>query len=196
MNHLCVAYARTGLDLSPRQRAPILLRLLSVLDDYFTANGIEYWLDGGTLLGSFRDGHLIPWDDDADVCLREEGLRRLLAILPTCPLGDPGARFLLRRSPYVHGEPEPPADVIPGLLVDVTSGVFVDLFLCHELNARWLKMYWLGPCHECRASGVRFRRETVFPLGQTSLEGRGFPCPNDSRRYLRSYYGDLRPRRD
>jgi lipopolysaccharide cholinephosphotransferase len=29
--------------------------------------GLRYWLDIGALLGSIRDGGILPWDDDEDV---------------------------------------------------------------------------------------------------------------------------------
>jgi lipopolysaccharide cholinephosphotransferase len=50
-----------------RQIQQVELKLLRVLDAICRANGLLYWLDGGTLLGCVRHGGFIPWDDDIDV---------------------------------------------------------------------------------------------------------------------------------
>ena len=41
-----------------------LRRVKTVFDRY----DIEFWLDGGALLGAMRNGKLIPWDNDIDLC--------------------------------------------------------------------------------------------------------------------------------
>lgn len=43
--------------------------MLLELDALCRKNNIFYSIDGGTLLGAARDGHIIPWDDDIDVVM-------------------------------------------------------------------------------------------------------------------------------
>ena len=43
------------------------LMMLKDIDDLCNANGIKYFLCGGTMLGAVRYGHSIPWDDDLDI---------------------------------------------------------------------------------------------------------------------------------
>jgi len=44
-----------------------LYKLVKIVDDVFKEFEIDYWLDGGSLLGAIRHQGIIPWDDDLDI---------------------------------------------------------------------------------------------------------------------------------
>ena len=54
---------------TPDELKSIQLDLLQKTADYCEANGIRYFLCGGTLLGAIRHKGYIPWDDDIDIAM-------------------------------------------------------------------------------------------------------------------------------
>jgi hypothetical protein len=45
-----------------------MVKALKTLKQIFDKHHILFWLDAGTLIGAAREGQIIPWDDDIDVC--------------------------------------------------------------------------------------------------------------------------------
>lgn len=76
-------------DGSVLRRAQLrMTEMLVFLDKVCTKYNLRYWLDSGTLLGAARHGGFIPWDDDTDVCMPMEDLRKLKKIMATEHLSD------------------------------------------------------------------------------------------------------------
>ena len=58
------------------------LSILEVIDGICQKHHIDYWLDGGSLLGAVRHGGFIPWDDDIDIGMTLEGLQKFIQVAP------------------------------------------------------------------------------------------------------------------
>ena len=69
---------------------------LEAIDTLCREHSIEYMLTGGSLLGSYLYGGLITWDDDADLSMLEEDVKKFLKLEPE--LNDKG--FLLSKSKW------------------------------------------------------------------------------------------------
>ena len=59
------------------QKLQGIKQLLAALGDLLEAENVPYFLFGGTLLGAYRHGDVIPWDDDADILMPIEEADKL-----------------------------------------------------------------------------------------------------------------------
>jgi len=62
-------------------RKGVVIKLYQMMYDItriMEKHDIEYWVDGGSMLGAIRHGGIIPWDDDLDIGVMEENVYKLL----------------------------------------------------------------------------------------------------------------------
>ncbi|NLD93617.1 MAG: LicD family protein [Fibrobacter sp.] len=97
------------------------------------ANHICYYLCGGSLLGAIRHGGFIPWDDDLDITMYREDIKKLTEILEhdypdkyfvQTPQNDPQyARYIpkIRLNGTVQLEED-------YALNDMNHGIYIDIF--------------------------------------------------------------------
>lgn len=56
----------------------LLLDILVEFDRVCRKNGIDYWIEYGTLIGAARHGGFVPWDDDLDVSILNKDRKKLV----------------------------------------------------------------------------------------------------------------------
>lgn len=65
-----------------RQAQMKMLTMLGVVDRICQKHGLDYWLEGGTLLGAVRHQGFIPWDDDMDISMPRASFEAFLKLAP------------------------------------------------------------------------------------------------------------------
>lgn len=85
-NKLREKFNPEGSDLRKAQLR--MVEMLRFLDSVCRKYGIKYWLDSGTLLGAVRHGGFIPWDDDVDVCMPINDLKKFKKLMLHHKLSD------------------------------------------------------------------------------------------------------------
>ena len=65
-------------ELETAELKEIEFDILKDIHNYCTANGIAYFLWGGTLLGAIRHNGFIPWDDDIDIAMPRKDYIRFM----------------------------------------------------------------------------------------------------------------------
>lgn len=80
-----------------KEASEILLTITALFEDA----GIEYYLEGGTLLGLVRDGEILPWDHDLDLSVNEAELSKVRRLKWKCLAK--GFRLSFRHSKFSEG---------------------------------------------------------------------------------------------
>lgn len=65
-----------------RQAQLKMLAMLEQVDAVCQKHGLDYWLEGGTLLGAIRHQGFIPWDDDLDISMPRDSYEAFLRLAP------------------------------------------------------------------------------------------------------------------
>ncbi|XP_028396637.1 uncharacterized protein LOC114520542 [Dendronephthya gigantea] len=150
----------------------------------------------GSMLGSLRNGDVIPLDTDADICMLRDEYHKLYAEESRRPLdlNDGKIRLLLQRhSP--HPSADTPREDCNGKIVRTTtddcsildpharlyihSKIYLDIFMIEDHG----DIFW----DEYR--NVFHRRDVLFPLKPCYFLGMPLYCPRNHTQYLTSYYG-------
>jgi len=114
-----------------------ILSLLEEVDTICRKNGIEYYLEGGAILGAIRHGGFLPWDDDSDITMTRSNWEKFREVffrdkpqnraLESPELNDMYPTNTVR---YIDTTT---TSIWRSLMYDVCAcGVFVDIFILED----------------------------------------------------------------
>lgn len=177
---------------------------LSKLAYVLNQHGVEYWLEGGTLLGTYRHGKFIPWDDDVDI---------------TIPIKYHSALFnLVKRDANQYGisvmeswisdkyEYYKPITAYMQKVAPRIANTHAGDGWCGTrgyFNQAWyqgLKIdIWMAfpvvldnkVLYSNAGGDTLFPRNEVFPLKPCNFEGTQYTCPQRTHAYLQRVYKDI-----
>jgi len=156
-----------------------LMMMFSAVTRALRASNVTFWMDGGTLLGSYRHHGLIPWDDDVDLVLHRAQKRQARRVIDFLA---PAYQLFVEKN--ANGSSELAWRVFArNASVPVTRNPrfrfpTVDLhFYATNATHVWLEprnlWWWLA-----------WRRSTVFPLLLRPFSKYWAPAPCNTRTYL------------
>lgn len=162
----------------------MLVQVVSLLDKV----GVDYILDGGTLLGVVREKRLLPWDTDIDLSVR--GDQAELLIKHRWKLWLMGYRTRVRRfkkdvGPFKKGQPR---------IIKIQTHILgrkrhdvIDIFVKRKIDNEYLNLI-----NGEQLIVRNFPPEFLEQLTTVEFQDRAYKVPKDFDGYLTRIYGDWR----
>lgn len=170
--------------ITPKE-AKQLYTLIRDTHDAFTKKGIEYWITGGTLLGAVRHSGLIPWDDDADICVMRKDVPKLKLIVKYMKnKGYTLEQNLDSKCKRARNSCDWTISRSDG------TGLMMDIFIMKKKGSR---ITYANPEWENAENGgvnCAFSYKNVFPLVPKLFGNFYVYVPNNSIQHLNVCYGD------
>jgi hypothetical protein len=175
-----------------KQTLNYLFNYWMALDNYYNFSS---FLCGGSLIGSLRDGDLIPYDRDIDVCVTMENYQKVRVIRSGKPFDYRSSQIYLAVQEdfsnnnvssrtlvdcwgrIVQPSRDPCSFDTPGARL-ISRRVYVDVFVFRE-HGRRLRDHEYGKNH---------LKTDIFPLKHCTFMGVKTKCPRNEMSLLLKYY--------
>lgn len=163
-------------------------KTIQFLDDY----NITYWLDGGTLLGSCRDGKFISSDDDIDLAIPYSSFIKIKKIIKPYKYkpykyglyGKYNIKFLELKDRDLVDNKISFMIKIYHIDAQISKDIFIDLTIylkddesqSYIQNCKYMRNIFCYPYN------------TVYPLKKINFEGKKYNCVNNPYNFLNRVY--------
>lgn len=126
----------------------IELDLLRKFTEVCEKHGLNYFMDGGTLLGAVRHKGFIPWDDDADVIMPREDYDKLWLIASEEFREPYFFQTTLSEEKFFRSHAQLRNSNTTGFVVedqqkDINKGIFIDIFVLDNIpDNKWERKFF------------------------------------------------------
>lgn len=174
----------------PKQYLEGLKNTFKILIDFLNENKIEYFIDGGTLLGCVRERGQIIWDDDIDIGMTPTNFNKFRKLLKEFSKN----KFLLKDLPDNVIQVIDPNNAYIRSTVDGDTGpryACIDIFL-YVLE----KKHYVLENKKIRNQypNSKYHKNDLFPLKEYDYEDLKVTGANNPITYLNEYYGNWNQR--
>ena len=154
----------------------------------FDAYDISYCLDGGTLLGLYREGRFLPWDNDIDFFVKNESADRIKSLW--WRLLFLGFKLEMHEAEKPYG----PIGVGSPRIYKLKSiqrfdgrRLIIDLIFKYPDESHYHWVIGKNP-----SVHKKVERKFYDRFDELKYRGRSYPIPCDTAAYLTHRYGDWR----
>ena len=177
--HLDRNYAKSNIKLSNKEIIKELIILFNNLVTLCNKNNIKVILMHGTLIGWYFNRKILPWDDDIDVVILENDLKKF-KILNNYETKN----FIIKINPNsIDRNPKDRENVIDARIISKINGVFIDItFLTKSPNKKGFV--------NCKSPHY-YKIKNILPLKKTNFEKiNNIYVPNNYKKCLSQEYGN------
>jgi len=147
-------------------------------------NNIDYFLIGGTLLGSVRDKKIIPWDDDIDIAVYHKPGQKDIIIDKIKRIFNCDKTMVVDFCDLSKKVKE----VGFGLkIIDINTGVFLDIFMVTDISG---KVSFSHPVFRLAYPTMWNTPDELINKNHCKVGDNIYKCPSNTYNVIKRWYGD------